>query len=140
MLVAMRARLEGALATSAGCSSVALAVEDEVDMAETSMEREISGEIIGLFSCTLDEVDRALEKLDAGTYGICEECGQPIALERLRALPSAALCVPCKRQEERDDETTAGRRTIGPPQSFSLLQGADEADESRAEHLARRLP
>jgi RNA polymerase-binding transcription factor DksA len=108
-------------------------------MAETSMEREMSGEITGLFRCTLDEVDCALEKLENGTYGICEECGQPIALERLRALPSAALCVSCKRQEEREDEALAGPHTPRPPQSFSLLQDADEADQRRGEHLARRL-
>jgi DnaK suppressor protein len=42
------------------------------------------------------EIDRALAKIDAGTYGICEHCGQPIAEARLEALPYAALCVACK--------------------------------------------
>jgi len=41
-----------------------------------------------------------LERLQKGTYGICESCGSPIPLERLRALPHATLCVPCKRREE----------------------------------------
>jgi RNA polymerase-binding transcription factor DksA len=136
--MAMRARLEGALSASADCSAI-LAVEDEADMAETSMEREMSGEIIGLVTCTLDEVDRALEKLDAGTYGICEECGQPISMERLRVLPSAALCVPCKRQEEWEDETLAGTHAARPPQPFSLLQDADESVEPRSEHPTRRF-
>jgi len=42
------------------------------------------------------EIDRALEKLADGTYGICERCGQQIPKERLRAIPWAALCVQCK--------------------------------------------
>ena len=41
-------------------------------------------------------VDKALAKIAAGTYGICEKCGEPIPRERLRALPYAALCVRCK--------------------------------------------
>jgi RNA polymerase-binding transcription factor DksA len=42
------------------------------------------------------EIDAALEKLDKGTYGLCERCGKPIPQERLRALPWAALDVGCK--------------------------------------------
>ncbi len=42
------------------------------------------------------EIDRALSKLDAGNYGTCEQCGQPIPPARLQALPYAALCVGCK--------------------------------------------
>jgi DnaK suppressor protein len=42
------------------------------------------------------EIDRALAKIDAGTYGLCEQCGQPIPEPRLQALPQAALCVSCK--------------------------------------------
>ena len=42
------------------------------------------------------EIDAALEKIDKGTYGLCERCGQPIPQERLQALPWAALDVGCK--------------------------------------------
>jgi DnaK suppressor protein len=42
------------------------------------------------------EIDRALEKLDDGTYGTCDGCGEPIGAERLEALPWAVLCVSCK--------------------------------------------
>ena len=42
-------------------------------------------------------VDRALAKMDAGTYGSCERCGRPIAPERLDALPWAILCIDCKK-------------------------------------------
>ena len=42
------------------------------------------------------EIDRALAKIEAGTYGYCEQCGDPIPEPRLQALPYAALCVSCK--------------------------------------------
>ena len=44
----------------------------------------------------VEEIDRALAKIDAGTYGTCEGCGQPIPKARLKALPYATLCVGCK--------------------------------------------
>ena len=42
------------------------------------------------------DVEHALEKFEKGTYGLCDNCGQPIAPERLEALPQASLCVNCK--------------------------------------------
>ena len=44
----------------------------------------------------LTEVEHALEKLDKGTYGLCDVCGQPIPAERLEAMPHANLCMSCK--------------------------------------------
>ena len=44
---------------------------------------------------TVTEIDQALERIDAGTYGHCVSCGAPIPSERLAAVPWAALCVPC---------------------------------------------
>jgi DnaK suppressor protein len=46
-------------------------------------------------AATLADVDRALEKVDEGTYGLCDDCGQLISSERLEAIPSATLCVTC---------------------------------------------
>jgi DnaK suppressor protein len=45
----------------------------------------------------LHDVERALAKMDAGTYGACERCGRPIARERLEAIPWALLCIDCKK-------------------------------------------
>lgn len=44
---------------------------------------------------SLEEVRGALEKLDHGTYGVCESCGQPIAVARLEAKPAARYCIDC---------------------------------------------
>jgi DnaK suppressor protein len=42
------------------------------------------------------EIDAALERVDAGTYGVCEACGKPIPKARLEVVPEATLCVGCK--------------------------------------------
>ncbi len=44
----------------------------------------------------VEEIDHALAKIEAGTYGLCEGCGEPIPRARLKALPQARLCVNCK--------------------------------------------
>ena len=48
-----------------------------------------------VLAATLEDVDRALEKLDEGTYGICDRCGSLISEERLEARPWTSLCMAC---------------------------------------------
>ena len=47
----------------------------------------------------LIDVNKALERIEEGSYGICTNCGQPIQAERLEALPEAELCIDCQREE-----------------------------------------
>jgi DnaK suppressor protein len=61
-----------------------------------NVERELDLVLSAQARAAVDEIDRALAKIDAGTYGTCESCGQPIPRARLKALPYAALCVQCK--------------------------------------------
>jgi DnaK suppressor protein len=49
----------------------------------------------GTLEMTLIKVERALEKIDEGTYGVCDQCGQPIARGRLKVAPESTLCVEC---------------------------------------------
>lgn len=49
----------------------------------------------------LGEIDAALARIDAGTFGVCTNCGKPIGLDRLEALPWASLCIECARARER---------------------------------------
>ncbi|XEQ94010.1 RNA polymerase-binding transcription factor DksA [Sporomusa carbonis] len=53
----------------------------------------------------LEEVEAALNKLDQGTYGICDDCGQPISLERLEATPWATRCINCQQKVDVTDST-----------------------------------
>jgi RNA polymerase-binding transcription factor DksA len=61
-----------------------------------NVERERDLALSAQALAAVDEIDRALEKIDLGTYGVCEKCGDKIPKERLKALPYAALCVKCK--------------------------------------------
>ena len=51
---------------------------------------------------SLSEVEHALDKFDNGTYGLCDECGQPIDPARLEVLPQANLCIDCKARRKKD--------------------------------------
>jgi DnaK suppressor protein len=50
----------------------------------------------------LAAVEHALQKFEDGTYGLCDNCGQPIPPERLEALPQATLCLDCKERQAKD--------------------------------------
>ena len=51
---------------------------------------------------SLNEVEHALQKYEAGTYGLCDSCGQPIEQGRLEAIPQASLCMRCKAQQAKE--------------------------------------
>ncbi len=55
---------------------------------------------------SLKEVEHALEKYEAGTYGFCDSCGQPIEQARLEAIPQASLCLNCKASQAKDAKGT----------------------------------
>lgn len=57
-------------------------------------------EILDIHGATVSQIDVALEKIDAGNYGNCESCENPIPRARLEALPFAGLCVNCQRAKE----------------------------------------
>ena len=63
-----------------------------------NVERERDLALSAQALAAVEEIDRALTKIDDGSYGICEQCGEAIPKERLKALPYAALCVRCKSQ------------------------------------------
>jgi DnaK suppressor protein len=51
---------------------------------------------------SLNEVEHAIQKYEAGTYGLCDSCGRPIEQARLEAIPQASLCMKCKAQQEKE--------------------------------------
>ncbi len=70
------------------------------DASET-FEHEKSLALLANLRSLQSQVERALAKLDQGTYGVCDDCGKPIGVERLAAIPYAALCIDCKAKRER---------------------------------------
>ena len=71
------------------------------DTATETVDREIDYTLEEHDERMLTAIDRALGRIDAGTYGVCVNCGAQIAPERLEARPWATLCIECKRKEER---------------------------------------
>ena len=85
-------------------------IEDETDdettdnhIAETAtvtLDREIDYTLEENSEHVLSEIDAALARIEGGTYGVCLNCGKPIAEERLAAIPWATYCIDCKRLVE----------------------------------------
>ncbi len=70
------------------------------DLGTDNFEQEFTLNLIQTEQGTLRDIEEALEKIDTGSYGMCESCGKAIAPTRLKALPHARLCLECKRREE----------------------------------------
>jgi RNA polymerase-binding protein DksA len=87
--------------TSLQTSSGDGAGDDQADAGSKTFEREQELSIANNRRDLLVQMERAMERLDKGTYGRCESCSQPIPKPRLQAFPSATLCVKCKQREER---------------------------------------
>jgi DnaK suppressor protein len=83
------------------CVSRPNVMGDEFDAANESSDRETMYGISEIQSACLSEVEKALKKIDEGSYGQCERCGADIPLARLKVMPFASLCVSCKEKEER---------------------------------------
>lgn len=71
------------------------------DTATETYDRELDYTLEENSEHVLADIDAALKRITEGTYGICTNCGEPIALDRLEALPWATLCIDCKRDRER---------------------------------------
>ncbi|MCW2647562.1 MAG: conjugal transfer protein TraR [Pseudonocardiales bacterium] len=82
-------------------SSTDGAGDDQADAGSKTFEREQEQSIAANRLDLLTQIQRAVERIDAGTYGFCESCGKPIPKARLKAFPSATLDVACKQREER---------------------------------------
>ncbi|MEU9145340.1 TraR/DksA family transcriptional regulator [Streptomyces sp. NPDC048349] len=75
--------------------------DDQADTGTKNITRESELALAANATSMLEQTERALERLEAGTYGICENCGKPIGKARMQAFPRATLCVDCKQKQER---------------------------------------
>jgi len=71
------------------------------ETATATLDREIDYTLEENSAHVLEEIDAALGRIDAGTYGTCTNCGEEIPQARLEAYPWASLCIDCKRKLER---------------------------------------
>lgn len=75
------------------------------DLGTETFERERDLSVLEQIEAELADVEHALARLDEGTYGTCEACGQPIPDDRLEALPATRFCVKDQAQAEREVAT-----------------------------------
>jgi len=89
------------ISESEGASELSAYEDHPADLASETFEREKDLAIGESVEGLLNQVLIALEKVDRGTYGICDACGRPIKKARLNALPFATLCLECQDRIER---------------------------------------
>jgi DnaK suppressor protein len=80
---------------------------DEVDQASSEYMQAFNFRLRGREKFLMDKIELALKKIDDGSYGICEECEEMIALKRLQARPEAPLCIGCKEAQEKEEAVYA---------------------------------
>lgn len=99
---------------------------DTYDLASEERDREINFILSDRERAKVKQVDDALERLEEGTYGVCESCGLEISEERLQAMPFTRLCRDCQQDQER--EAKAQRRYEDDRNTYRKL-GSTDADE-----------
>lgn len=90
-----------ALDDMAGGVGESTALADEGDLVRVNADREMSFATRSLLVERANRLAEALERLQEGEYGVCQECGEPIAPARLRAMPEVTTCVRCQDRLER---------------------------------------
>ncbi|MCA9642273.1 MAG: TraR/DksA C4-type zinc finger protein [Polyangiaceae bacterium] len=74
---------------------------DEMDLASSEYLQSFTFRLRGREKTFLEKIQKALERIDDGSFGDCEECGEPISEKRLEARPETTLCIRCKEDQER---------------------------------------
>ena len=99
---ALQAHMRGArrVAESERYVDVAGSVHSLSDESFAELSTALSNASLGREADALQEVEEALHRIGAHSYGYCVDCGEAIALERLRAYPTAKRCLPCQQRKE----------------------------------------
>lgn len=93
-------------------------VRDSEEQSVTDFAQEMEFALVEMKAQTLIRIDEALLRVDQGTYGTCDECGEEIAEARLAAVPFALLCRDC---QEREETLAAEERATTPGRALSPI-------------------
>lgn len=85
---------------------------DRIDVAARDAARTLDGATRERLIIKTREVQAALDRIDAGVYGKCSECGEPIGAKRLQALPAVETCIACQSSRETQAPRDGGRPPI----------------------------
>jgi DnaK suppressor protein len=81
-------------------------ISDLLDRATQISEREFSHHLCSREKLHMRKIERSLQDIEEGVYGLCEQCGEDISLKRLKARPTARYCIDCKTQLEKTEKLT----------------------------------
>ncbi len=85
---------------------------DDVDLSSAELEQNMRVRLRSREAFYLKKIDEALDKIQAGTFGVCDCCSETIELNRLEVRPTANLCLSCKEEEEqRETRSADGRKS-----------------------------
>ena len=93
-------------------------VGDEVDNSMVEQERELNLLLQDREKQHLEAIEEALQRIETGEYGFCDECGDQIDQKRLMVMPLAQLCITCQQNEERLGNINSFSRL--PQQTYSM--------------------
>lgn len=80
---------------------------DETDLAATEVSQTLAFKLRDRERLLLSKINTALEKIEEGTFGVCEDCEEPIEPRRLEARPVSTLCIACKERQEHREKVFA---------------------------------
>src|SRR5713226_8991823 len=99
---------------------------DTYDLASEERDREINFILSDRERVKIKSIEDALQRLDDGSYGVCDSCGLEIAEERLEALPFTRLCRDCQQDQEREARS---QRRVDDERSTYRKLGSTDGDE-----------
>jgi len=103
-------------------SSAPVARGDASDLAADSLDSDTALQLVQSSSSEITQIDEALRKIEDGSYGKCESCGEDIPWTRLEAVPYAIFCVECKRRQELAAQSEGG------PVGWSAVDELEEVE------------
>lgn len=78
---------------------------DEIDQASSEYLQSFNLRLRDREQFLLQKIDRSLQKIESGDFGVCEACGEDISVKRLEARPVTTLCIRCKEEQEKQEKS-----------------------------------
>ena len=94
---------------TAGFINDEVSYTDSIDQAAADTDRSFTLQLKNRDRNVLWQIDEAIRRIDAGAFGACERCSEPIAEARIKAFPFTTLCIDCKAELESEDHRFPGR-------------------------------
>src|ERR1700746_726083 len=117
----LRSRAEGSEASAFGMH--------QADAGSDAYDRDFALSLLSQEQDALYEIEEALKRVDAGTYGICEMSGKPIPRARLEAIPFARFTVECQSQLEKQNKESRGRPSVNSLFGLTEEEGGEAEEE-----------